>query len=313
MNLTTILLSIVVSASIDSVSLSIGDQTQMHVSVTQDENDIVEFPLYGNELIQGIDILDLGKLDTTRLKDGRINVERQLTLTSFSDSLFYIPPQKFVFGEDTFLTDPLSLNVIQPFVIDTADNSINDIKDIAKAPIWWWGIIRWILLAIGIAALATGIYFLIRYILKKRAEATQEPVNPELLRPAEEVALEKLDKIKAEKIWQRGQLKQYQTELTDVVREYIARRFDVSSAEKTSDETLSEMRPILREKEQNDLYDGLKTMLGLADLVKFAKWNTTPDENERSLTFSYRFVRETTPVKEDENIPQPNEKNDNNQ
>jgi hypothetical protein len=37
----------------------------------------------------------------------------------------------------------------------------------------------------------------------------------------------------------------------------------------------------------------------LADLVKFAKWTTTPDENEISLRNAYTFVKETTPVEEE--------------
>ena len=32
----------------------------------------------------------------------------------------------------------------------------------------------------------------------------------------------------------------------------------------------------------------------LADLVKFAKWNTTPDEHELSLSNAYQFVNLTT-------------------
>jgi hypothetical protein len=39
-------------------------------------------------------------------------------------------------------------------------------------------------------------------------------------------------------------------------------------------------------------------MLTLADLVKFAKWTTTPDENESSLRSAYTFVKETTPIEE---------------
>ena len=119
------------------------------------------------------------------------------------------------------------------------------------------------------------------------------------------MALEKLDEIKAQKIWKDGKVKEYQTELTDVVREYISRRFGVQSTEKTSDETLHEMEAILVKGQKDDvqctkeegkaLYERLKKMLQTADLVKFAKWHTTPDENEQSLTTAYDFVRGTTP------------------
>jgi hypothetical protein len=130
---------------------------------------------------------------------------------------------------------------------------------------------------------------------RKLEEAGNEVVT-EPLRPAEEVALEKLDAIKEKKIWQQGQVKEYYTQLTDVVREYIARRFEVSSTEQTSDETLRAMRVLLTDKKE--LYDNLRKMLTLADLVKFAKWTTTPDENEISLRNAYTFVKETTLVEE---------------
>ena len=41
-------------------------------------------------------------------------------------------------------------------------------------------------------------------------------------------------------------------------------------------------------------------MLQLADLVKFAKWHTTPDENEQALSTAYEFVKETKEVINDE-------------
>ncbi len=299
MNLLTILLSIVVSASIDSTELWVGDQSTLHLQALQDKETIVDFPIYGEELVPGIEVVARSERDTTEQADGRIIVKQDLTITSFADSLFYIEPIPFVSNGDTFLTDPLTLNVIQPFEIDTAANAITDIKPIYRAPIWWWGIIRWILLGLGIIALGIGIYFLVKYIKANQKQADEaEKINPELLRPAEEVALEKLDKIKAEKIWQQGRLKDYYTELTDVVREYIARRFEITAEEKTSDEILRELKPILME--QKELYTRLKDMLRLADLVKFAKWNALPDENEISLLSAYQFVRETTPIPAEE-------------
>lgn len=294
MKLLSIILSIVVSASIDSTTLKVGDQTAMHFEVTQDAGDHVSFPVYGNQLIDGIEIVKHMPQDTTRLKDGRLTIRQDLILTCFQDSLFYIAPQRFISGEDTFTTSALSLNVVQPFIIDTANVQIFDVKDIVKAPIWWWGIIRWILLGLGIIAVGIGIYFLVRYLKQRRKAETEQPVDPELLRPAHEVALEKLDKIREEKLYVKGLDKQYQTELTDVVREYLARRFDVSSQEMTSDEILAEMKPLLQE--QKELYTLLDRMLRLADLVKFAKHRPTPDENEASLRSAYRIVQETIPT-----------------
>ena len=282
-----LLLAIIVSASIDSTMLMIGDQTAMHLTVTQDASERVEWPVFGETLQDGIEIVERSAVDTTTLPDGRLQLHQDLTLTSFKDSLFAIQPLVVTSGEDSFWTESMALNVIQPFEVDSS-LAITDIKDIERAPIWWWGIIRWILLALGLGGIAVGLYYLWRWYQKNR-KPEEEPINPELLRPADEVALEKLDEIKAAKIWKDGKIKEYQTDLTDVVREYIGRRFDVHSTEKTSDETLREMKPLI----DKDLYTRLKGMLQLADLVKFAKWHTTPDENEQGLMTAYDFVNET--------------------
>ena len=287
-----LLLAIVVSAVLDSTTIFIGDQTDLHLQATMDATEQVSLPVYGETLMPEIEIVDRTIADTAQLSDGRIQVNQYLTITSFKDSLFYIAPQPFVCGGDTLWSEPLSLNVVQPFEVDTT-LAITDIKDIQDAPIWWWGIIRWILLGLLLIGLGIGIYYLVRYIRKHKTGATEEEEQVPL-RPAEEVALEKLDEIKAEKIWQDGKVKEYHTELTDVIREYISRRYEVSSTEKTSDETLRELKPLM--KEQKDLFDRLRKMLSLADLVKFAKWTTTPDENESALLTAYDFVRETTPT-----------------
>ena len=274
--------------------LMIGDQTAMHLSVTQEANERVEMPVFGETLQDGIEIVDRSAVDTTTLPDGRLQLSQELTLTSFKDSLFAVAPIAVVSGGDTFRTEPMALNVIQPFEVDSS-LAITDIKDIEKAPIYWWGIIRWILLALGIIGLFIGAYYGVLWY-RKHFFKEEEVIEPELLRPADEVALEKLDEIKAQKIWKDGKVKEYQTELTDVVREYIGRRFDVQSTEKTSDETLRAMKPLI----DKELFAKLSKMLQLADLVKFAKWHTTPDENEQALSTAYEFVNETREVINDE-------------
>ena len=286
------ILVLIVSATLDSTTLFIGDQTDLHLRAIGEVGEQVTMPVLDKELIPGVEIVDRTIVDTISLKDGRVQYDQYLTVTSFEDSLFYIAPLPFVSGDDTVWSDGLTLNVVQPFEMDTTDMAITDIKGVYKAPVWWWGIFRWVLLAVLLAGVGVAGYYLITYLQRRKLEEAGNEVVTEPLRPAEEVALEKLDAIKEKKIWQQGQVKEYYTQLTDVVREYIARRFEVSSVEQTSDETLRDIRPLLSERK--DLYDQLRKMLTLADLVKFAKWSTTPDENELSLRNAYTFVRETT-------------------
>ena len=286
------ILALIVSATLDSTTLFIGDQTDLHLRAIGSQGEQVTMPVLDKELIPGVEIVDRTIVDTISLKDGRMQYDQYLTVTSFEDSLFYIAPLPFVSGDDTVWSDGLTLNVVQPFEMDTTDMAITDIKGVYKAPVWWWGIFRWVLLVVLLAGVGVAGYYLITYLQRRKLEEAGNEVVTEPLRPAEEVALEKLDAIKEKKIWQQGQVKEYYTQLTDVVREYIARRFEVSSVEQTSDETLRDIRPLLSERK--DLYDQLRKMLTLADLVKFAKWSTTPDENELSLRNAYAFVRETT-------------------
>ena len=292
------ILALIVSATLDSTTLYIGDQTDLHLRATCATGEQVTMPVLDKELIPGVEIVDRTIVDTLALKDGRVQYDQYLTLTSFEDSLFYIAPLPFVSGDDTVWSEALTLNVVQPFEMDSTDMAITDIKGVYKAPIWWWGIFRWVLLVLLLAGIGVAAYYLITYLQSRKHDEQGNAMSTIPLRPAEEVALEKLDAIKEKKIWQQGQVKEYYTQLTDVVREYIARRFEVSSVEQTSDETLRDIRPLLIERK--DLYDQLRKMLTLADLVKFAKWSTTPDENELSLRNAYTFVKETATKSQEE-------------
>ena len=173
----SLFLAIVVSASIDSTMLMLGDQTAMHLEVTHDASEQVMWPVLGEQLQDGIEIVEKGKVDTTTLPDGRVQMKQDLMLTSFKDSLFAIEPLYVTRGEDTFWTEPLALNVIQPFEVDSS-NAITDIKDIEKAPIWWWGIIRWILLVLGLLLLIDlGFWLWKKYDKYRKKE--EEPIDPE--------------------------------------------------------------------------------------------------------------------------------------
>lgn len=295
--LLNIFLSVVVSASIDSTILPIGDQTVLHLEAGSSAGEKVVLPLMdGNRVIDGIEVVERGAIDTTE-QDGRKVLRQDVVITSFQDSLYYVDGMPFLVDGDTLMSNGFSLNVVQPFVLDTT-NAITDIKPVQQPPIYWWGYLKWVVLACLIIGLAVLGYYLWRYYLKKK-KGEAAPIDPELLRPCDEVALEKLDLIKEEKAWLAGEHKKYFSELTFVVREYIGRRYDVHSNEKTSDDTLQAMKPLLQAADQRELYHSLEKMLRLADLVKFAKWHPTDDENEVALRAAYEFVKETKPTEEE--------------
>jgi hypothetical protein len=92
------------------------------------------------------------------------------------------------------------------------------------------------------------------------------------------------------KLWQADRVKDYYSELTDIVREYIEAQFGVQAVEMTTDEILYGLRGIsINAQAMGKLSNTLQT----ADLVKFAKANPHALENDTALSYSVDFVKET--------------------
>lgn len=113
--------------------------------------------------------------------------------------------------------------------------------------------------------------------------------------PAHIIALRELDRIKKQKLWQQpGKSKQYYSEVTETLRKYIDSMFHIPAMEQTSDETIESFRTqkdLLKEKTLQNLIQ----MLKLADLVKFAKYQPTPDDDNLTLMNAYFFINDTRP------------------
>ena len=145
------------------------------------------------------------------------------------------------------------------------------------------------LLIFLLIALAVVLYMLIRkFVMRKPILKTE---TRKVIIPPYIEALQRLDKIREEKLWQKGRFKEYHTELTDTVRLYIERMFNINSMEMTSGEILSHTEFLKVDK--SGAYGALRQILTLADLVKFAKWNPAPNDNEMSLMNAYLFVNQT--------------------
>lgn len=278
-----------VKTHIDSTSLWIGNQTKLSFQVTQPQNLKIDFPLFSDTITSGLEIVEKLKADTVKAENGNILVTQSYNVTAFEDSLITIPSFTFSGDGDTLYSNSLSLQVVQPYQIDTAKSKIKDIKPVFSAPLYWWGIIRIVLLILLVIALLVVAYFVFRKYFTKKPVLEQKKAQPEL--PAYVIAINKLDKIKDEKLWQKNRSKEYHTLLTDIIREYIERVFEVNSMEMTSEEILEHLRYL--KFEQKGAYTSLEQILHLADLVKFAKFEPMPDEHELSLMNSYLFVNQT--------------------
>jgi len=279
---------ITVNAKLDSTVLWIGDQANLTFEISQQQNQKVILPIFSDTIVGGLELVAPMKLDTVKSPEGPIIVTQQYVVTAFDDTLLYIPPYPFVLNGDTVWSKSLSLKVVQPFKIDTAANSVTDIKPVFEPKFDWLGLIKWVLLALVIIGLLVLLYFILRKYWMKKPIFEQAP---EVILPAYVIALNQLDQIKQAKPWQQNRSKEYHTELVDVMRVYIEKAFEVNSMEMTSIEILEHLGDLRKSKKE--AFNALKQMLQLADLVKFAKWNPTPDEHELSLSNAYNFVNLT--------------------
>ncbi len=282
---------ITVNTTIDSTQIWIGQQTRIVFELTQPEGKWVQSPVFSDKITDGIELVEPVANDTSTSPDGHLVVRQSYTVTSFTDSLYLIPAYPFipVGTTDTVWSNPVSLKVIQPFEIDTAANAITDIKEVMDPPFSWkyflktifpWIIAFHILLAI--------LYFVLTLLRKKPGMAG---VVAEVKVPPYVKAIEQLQQLKEEKLWQQNLQKEYFTRLTDILREYIELSFTIPAPELTSDEILGQL--IQLKKENKEAYTRLQQLLQLADLVKFAKWYATPGENEQCLSNAVEFVNLT--------------------
>ncbi|MGM9781907.1 MAG: hypothetical protein ACI3ZV_00225 [Paludibacteraceae bacterium] len=284
-----------VSATMDSTILLVGEQTRLTFTVAQMRGRQVCAPVFSDTIVSGLEIVERLPLDTQLADDGLLLVSQSYVLTSFDSALYFIDAQPFVDGADTLYSNPLSLKVVS-IPVDTAQHAIADIKPVYAPPFDWplfWLIV---LITLGVVALAVIGFFVYRYV-KRHAAPSAEVAEPQDLRPAHEIALERLNVIKAEKLWQQNRAKEYHTQLTDVVRDYIARRFGICAVEQTSAEILAGIQPELSG--QKTVYADLKTLLTTSDLVKFAKYKPLVSEDEKSLALAYQFVEATKEVAPD--------------
>jgi hypothetical protein len=280
---------ITVNARLDSTVIWIGSQTRLTFEVSQQPKQKVIMPLFSDSIIGGLETVEPVKTDTVKSPDGHLIISQHYVVTSFKDSLLYIPPFPFVLDGDTVWSKSLSLKVVQPFKIDTASHKMADIKTVFTPKFDWKDFMLKVFFVLVILALLVLAYVIYTKYFKKKPVLNEKEIK--LLLPAHVVALNQLDKIKQEKPWQQGRSKEFHTELTDVIREYIERVFNVNSLEMTSEEILEHLR-MLRV-EQKSTYLSLQQILRLADLVKFAKWNAMPDEHELSLQNAYLFINQT--------------------
>jgi len=248
-----------VKAEIDTTSIRIGEQFQLKISVDETQNVIIP-----KIQLKGLEVIDSTRIDT--IKNSLI---RRYILTGFDSGAFYIPQQQIFVKNQAFLTDSLLIN-IATIAIDTLKVKKFPIKSIKEEPYTFddFRIYIYLILAI-LAIIGFWIYW---FVIRKRKETEDAPTYRTL--PPFEEAILRLNELDEKLLWQNNKIKEYYSELTEIVRGYIERELKVPALENTTDEVLAMIKDFKNAdsiETSKETIKKLKDLLQEADLVKFAK------------------------------------------
>ncbi|MFY7671225.1 hypothetical protein ACOSP6_09105 [Tenacibaculum sp. MEBiC06402] len=278
-----------VEAELDTTNIRIGEQFEYKISVDGTENVIMP-----KLELNGIEVVDSLRLDTVKNK-----LIQRYILTGFDSGAFYIPQQQVFIRNQAHLTDSLLIN-IATVKIDTTKVKMFEIKGIKGEPYQFDDYKNTLFWILGIILIVTTVL----YFALKRSDSDEIKTREQLLNPYQE-AVRSLKLLDEKLLWQNNKVKQYYSELTDIVRNFIERELNVPALETTTSgliETLSdfnETKSILTDK---DTIQSLNKLLQQADLVKFAKSKPLAHEIEADRNIAKHIVDNIKPNIEVEEI-----------
>jgi hypothetical protein len=268
---------ITIETAIDNSEIYIGDLINYRLTIIYDSGITLTPPPIGANL-GAFDVKDYQVDEATKLKDGRIKLESRFKLTTFTTGDYIIPPipVKFVGldGVPKFLiSEPTPIRV-KSLLTESSDTA--DIRDL-KGPIEPRSSAMLYYILGGALAALLGLAGYIYWRMKKKRAGLAEAID---LRNPWEIAFEELAILKEKGYLTGGKFKQYYIELTEILRKFLGRMYDIPALDMTTEEFLG---AIAEKNMDSEIYARLKSFLGFADLVKFAK--LIPEETRAIVDF----------------------------
>lgn len=244
------------------------------------KNEELYWPQFSDTLNAHIEILERGNVDTVTSSSAyELTLEQLLTVTSWDSGYWAIAPFTFIHAGDTTASNFVFAEVLAP-AVDTAAE-FRDIKDIYEAELSFADWLRkyWPWLAGGALAIAAIICFIPKFFRKRNSVIAVQEVAQ--LMPPFEHAMQQLEQLRLKELWQKGMVKEFHSELADILRLYIENVYHVPAMEET---TMRIVLQLAAKRISRSRLDELGRVLQLADMVKFAKHK--PGETEHELAFS---------------------------
>ncbi len=286
-----------VKVSFDSSAIMVMGKTKgLKVEIVEDRGNHGYLLDQGDMLTDTIEIAGRSDVDTVDSGNNRVQLNTTLTLQAFDPGAYQLPPLRYVTGTgDTVLSNQLTLDVRAIDVDTTKDifpykppvavpeRLVDHLPDNVARYAWLYIIL--IVLAL-LAVLALWLYH--RWRKNGKLLGTKKKLPP----PYDE-AKAALAHLRSRALWQHNRLKEYYSGLSDILRRYVERRFDIGAVEMTSSEIAE---AIAQREELQPVQHLLNGVMSSADLVKFAKMQPLAFENEQAIADAERFVELTKPV-----------------
>ena len=283
-----------VEGKVNSTDVQVGKPFTLDLSLKVPYGWFVEWNDFAiDTLSEQIDIIKRGNVERTADADSNVIVKQQLTLMTFDTGKIELPAVGLTYAQSfddpnrlLAYTDPIDL-YSTTIAVDTT-LAYKPIVAPLAAPIRMKEVFPWILAVLLAVLFGLGIWFFV----KRRKVHVDEDGN--IIRgpviPPYDKAVDDLKRLREEKMWQSGKVKEYFSSLTDIAREYIEGQFGVNAVEMTTDDILEEIKPLHFSKET---YNKLKDTMEVADLVKFAKYSASTLESDTALSSMTEFVNES--------------------
>jgi hypothetical protein len=282
-------IAIGVEATVDKVTLPMGDQAILHLTAHIQVKGDITFPQMPDS-VGKLQFVKSEKPDTSFDKNNpqAETITRNYKVTSFTPGTYYIPALKFSSKTGVYTTDSLMLQ-FTPVAVDTT-KGIYDIKQPMAVSYTWldWLKANWPWIAIPLLIILVVIGFIYYWSKRPKKEIIVKPVIADI--PPHVIAINKLNELRDKKLWQQNEVKLYHSELSDTLREYLEKRYRIHALEQTSDEIISGLKYMKIAPEDSNK---LQQILVMADLVKFAKENPLPADNEQSMDNAISFILQT--------------------
>lgn len=278
-----------VDVRIDSIEMFVGQQVHVTLTANAKENSKVEFPQYKptQYITPGVEVLGSRETEKQELDNGFVARSMVYTLTSFDDTLYYLPPMTVKIDGKPYASKSLALKVLTMEVDTVHTDQFFGPKDVQDNPFLWSDWSRPFWLSVLLLILMIVCYYLYLRLRDNKPIISHIRIVKRLL--PHQKAMKEIEQIKADKMVTSENSKEYYTKLTDTLRKYIEERYGFCAMEMTSSEIIER----LVEVQDEGALSELRHLFLTADLVKFAKYSTLINENDQNLVNAIAFINQT--------------------